>query len=153
MQRGRDYDDAPRHVYRGLYVGSLAAANNSDQLRKHGILYVHSCVSQSLLYRFPGIEYQTVEIVDVESTDLTASIEAFLELARRARAKDAGVLVHCLAGVSRSVALAMAALIALDGHTLDEAERRVKACRPQALPNPGFRRQLERFAQARRETS
>ena len=55
-----------------------------------------------------------------------------------------GVLVHCMQGRSRSVALVAAHLVA-EGSTLDAAAARVVAARAVASPNAGFVRRLRAF--------
>jgi dual specificity phosphatase 12 len=55
------------------------------------------------------------------------------------------VLVHCHAGISRSVALVAAYLMNTRGVTRDEAIALIQSRRKQADPNPGFRHQLELY--------
>lgn len=55
------------------------------------------------------------------------------------------VMVHCLAGVSRSVSLVLAYLMKWEGMELDEAMALVKLGRKTACPNEGFIRQLREF--------
>lgn len=53
------------------------------------------------------------------------------------------VLIHCAAGMSRSVSLVAAYLIAAQGLTPAEAVAAIKKARPIAGPNRGFMEQLE----------
>ena len=55
------------------------------------------------------------------------------------------VLVHCYAGLSRSVTVIVAYLMQNERMLLDEALRFVKHKRPYAQPNPGFLKQLVEF--------
>lgn len=55
-------------------------------------------------------------------------------------------MVHCQAGVSRSVSLVMAYLIRKYRIGYEEAFTMVKKRRPVANPNKGFTKQLRRFA-------
>jgi hypothetical protein len=54
--------------------------------------------------------------------------------------RKGGVLVHCYAGQSRSVAFILAYLCACQGLSLPDAYRVVLAARPCARPNAGERR-------------
>ena len=54
-------------------------------------------------------------------------------------------LVHCAAGMSRSVSLCAAYLIRREGMTMKDAILRIRERRPCANPNPSFRHQLLRW--------
>mmetsp|Transcript_6916 Transcript_6916/g.14402 ORF Transcript_6916/g.14402 Transcript_6916/m.14402 type:complete len:346 (-) Transcript_6916:68-1105(-) len=56
-----------------------------------------------------------------------------------------GVLVHCLAGKSRSASVCAAWLIVSEGLTAAEAIAAVQSAHPRADPNRGFRDALRRF--------
>ncbi len=53
--------------------------------------------------------------------------------------------MHCVAGVSRSATVCIGWLMWRHRLSFDEAFRRVHRARPWVMPNPGFRKQLERF--------
>ncbi|XP_069377403.1 dual specificity protein phosphatase 22-B isoform X2 [Paralichthys olivaceus] len=61
------------------------------------------------------------------------------------RLKGEGCLVHCVAGVSRSVTLVVAYIMTVTGRGWVESLAAVRAARPCAGPNLGFLRQLEEF--------
>ncbi|XP_016120071.1 dual specificity protein phosphatase 22-B-like [Sinocyclocheilus grahami] len=61
------------------------------------------------------------------------------------RLKGEGCLVHCLAGVSRSVTLVVAYLMTVTTLGWQEALAAVKVARPCASPNMGFQKQLLEF--------
>lgn len=62
-----------------------------------------------------------------------------------ARSKDAAVLVHCLAGVSRSVTVTLAYLMHERSLSLEEAFQLVRIRKPDISPNFHFLRQLHSF--------
>jgi len=62
-----------------------------------------------------------------------------------ARRVECGVLVHCLAGISRSVTVAVAYLMSSMRLSLDDAYEQVKRCRPFASPSLNFMGQLLDF--------
>jgi atypical dual specificity phosphatase len=71
--------------------------------------------------------------------DNAALIRAGVEgVAEGVRATAGAVLVHCVAGVSRSASVVVAYLVARQGLALADAVARVKAARPVAHPNIGF---------------
>ncbi|XP_049738186.1 dual specificity protein phosphatase 22 isoform X9 [Elephas maximus indicus] len=61
------------------------------------------------------------------------------------RLKGEGCLVHCLAGVSRSVTLVTAYIMTITDFGWEDALYTVRAGRSCANPNLGFQRQLQEF--------
>ncbi|XP_076828359.1 dual specificity protein phosphatase 22-B isoform X3 [Brachyhypopomus gauderio] len=61
------------------------------------------------------------------------------------RLKGEGCLVHCLAGVSRSVTLVVAYIMTVTSVGWQDALAAVRVVRPCAGPNPGFQKQLQEF--------
>ena len=62
-----------------------------------------------------------------------------------ARDKQEGVLVHCLAGISRSVTVTVAYLMNREKMSLNHAYDHVKRCKPNISPNFTFMGQLLEF--------
>ena len=69
-------------------------------------------------------------------------------VADEARSNKQGVLVHCLAGISRSVTVTVAYLMAQKSMCLNEAYDFVKKCKPNISPNFTFMGQLLDFEKA-----
>jgi len=70
---------------------------------------------------------------------------AIVVFSDEARASNQGVLVHCLAGVSRSVTITVAYLMQTKKLTLNDAYDYVKTCKPNISPNFNFMGQLLEF--------
>ena len=64
-----------------------------------------------------------------------------------ARLKEGNVLIHCLAGMSRSVTVAVAYIMSVTPLTWKDALKVVRAGRAVANPNLGFQDQLQDFEQ------
>ena len=62
-----------------------------------------------------------------------------------ARNNNKGVLVHCLAGISRSVTVTVAYLMSRKNMSLNQAYDHVKRCKPNISPNFTFMGQLLDF--------
>ncbi|XP_042573627.1 dual specificity protein phosphatase 22-B-like isoform X2 [Cyprinus carpio] len=71
--------------------------------------------------------------------------EKSIRFMHESRLKGEGCLVHCLAGVSRSVTLVVAYLMTVTTLGWQEALAAVKVARPCASPNVGFQKQLQEF--------
>lgn len=74
-------------------------------------------------------------------------ISFFLYISDEARNKGSAVLVHCLAGVSRSVTVTLAYLIQTEALSLNEAFTLVRSRKPDVSPNFHFMQQLNTFEQ------
>lgn len=79
------------------------------------------------------------EPIDRYFSQMTATI-------RRAVASREAVLIHCAAGMSRSVSIAAAYLIASEGLSAADAVAAIKRARHIADPNRGFMEQLGGFS-------
>ena len=64
---------------------------------------------------------------------------------KRVESVQGRVLIHCIAGVSRSVTLLLMHLVAVHRVSLKQAHDFVHFRRPYIVPNEGFRLQLALF--------
>jgi len=71
-------------------------------------------------------------------------------VADEARHNECGVLVHCLAGISRSVTVTVAYLMHALDLSLSDAYDHVKRCKPDVSPNFSFMGQLMDFERSLR---
>jgi protein-tyrosine phosphatase len=83
-----------------------------------------------------------VPVTDSELTDLSAYFDSVTRFIDEELKNGGRVLVHCVAGVSRSTSLVLAYLIRYRGYTLLDAFDLVAERRKIAWPNDGFYRQL-----------
>jgi dual specificity phosphatase 12 len=95
----------------------------------------------------PHFRHLHVQIDDDDEEDIIkyfAIVNAFINHAHSHRGR---VLIHCIAGISRSVTVAMAYLLheteAQTSHDIEILLAKIKRCRPIANPNVSFREQLE----------
>ena len=133
-------------VHAGLYVGSLRAARDITNLRKHNITRVLT-VAGGLEVNLPGdIHHLVIDIADHPNADLLSVLELamrFLDESLLCPNQHTGsVFVHCASGVSRSVSVCCAWLMTRKNMQFPEALDLVKINRPRALPNIGFKAQL-----------
>jgi protein-tyrosine phosphatase len=79
------------------------------------------------------------------SSSIGSYFQDCIQFIDQAIAARGAVLVHCLAGISRSATVVIAYMMASQRLTLLKATVHVKARRHWANPNPGFVSQLRRF--------
>lgn len=143
-------------VLPGVAVGSIDAIRSVSALKAAGITHVVSVLSADKrlsvepLHR-AGIAHTRIAADDATTTPLLSHFDDVCTLIDAARADRGGVLVHCQAGISRSVTLVLAYLVRRLGWTPTEALEHARAVRPQAAPNVGFMQQLDVWAAAVRK--
>jgi protein-tyrosine phosphatase len=132
-----------------LAVASLGVASDLEVLIRHGIRAVVDASNREGNPRFPGIRYYPVPIDDPDERllEFLPGAVAFIDDARRSGA----VLLHCVAGISRSPALAICYLYERHSLSLAAAARQVRARRAQADPHPLFLRLIQAYYQAHAE--
>lgn len=145
MYSSHVYDDVPVLVFEDwLFVGSERAASNLTSLREHGITHIFSAIGPSRV-NYSGVEYDWVRMDDICSQRLDHGIDVFMKFVLGARMKGGKVLVHCKAGISRSVSMILAYMIIARNIVPEIALRMVRLRRPQACPNDGFWLQLKQI--------
>ncbi|BFF97075.1 dual specificity protein phosphatase Mpk3 [Drosophila madeirensis] len=141
------YNEAPVEIIKGLlFLGNAAHSGDSKALQKYNIKYVLN-VTPDLPNEFEksGIKYLQIPITDHYSQDLAMHFPDAIHFIEEARSANSAVLVHCLAGVSRSVTVTLAYLMHTRGLSLNDAFMMVRDRKPDVSPNFHFMQQLESF--------
>lgn len=130
----------------GLFLGPLEAEQRPlDQLRQLGITHVLRFGCAFYAKTHPAdLQYLDIDVFDRPDCDILCHLRdsntnAFIDTGRAA----GGVLVHCMAGVSRSVTAVIAYIMFTDQIGYKEALAVVGAKRARISPNPGFLEQLK----------
>ncbi|KAL2653722.1 hypothetical protein R1flu_021850 [Riccia fluitans] len=140
-------DSVPAELEQGLYLGSVGAAFNKGLLQNWNVTHVLA-VAGGVDMPFPrDFKYMRIEVLDSAEVDLAHHFDRCFAFIDEARMNGGGVLVHCFAGRSRSVTVAVAYLMKNYGLRLPQALAHVTSRRKEAQPNPGFLRQLQIFDQ------
>ncbi|XP_049738206.1 dual specificity protein phosphatase 22 isoform X7 [Loxodonta africana] len=96
-------------------------------------------------YKQTGVKYLCIPAADSPSQNLARHFKESIKFIHECRLKGEGCLVHCLAGVSRSVTLVTAYIMTITDFGWEDALYTVRAGRSCANPNLGFQRQLQEF--------
>lgn len=133
-----------------LAVANLGAASDPEALTRHGIRAVVDASNRDGNPRYPGILYHDVPIADPDErlSEFLPGVVAFIDGAQRL----GPVLLHCVAGISRSPALAICYLHERHGMSLPAALDHVRSRRPVADPHPLFLRVIQEYYLRRRLT-
>ncbi|CAL8280173.1 unnamed protein product [Lota lota] len=127
-----------------LYLGNFKDARDREQLARNNITHILS-IHDSAAPILPEMTYLCISAADLPTQNLTQHFKQSIMFMHESRLKGEGCLVHCLAGVSRSVTLVVAYIMTVTGLGWQEALAAVKVARPCAGPNLGFQRQLQEF--------
>ncbi|XP_029289471.1 dual specificity protein phosphatase 8 isoform X2 [Cottoperca gobio] len=136
----------PTRILPHLYLGSQKDVLNKDLMAQNGITYVlnasNTCpkpdfISESNFMRIP--------VNDNYCEKLLPWLDKTNEFIDKAKVSNCRVIVHCLAGISRSATIAIAYIMKTMGLSSDDAYRFVKDRRPSISPNFNFLGQLLEF--------
>uniref|UniRef100_A0A8C6SBY5 Dual specificity protein phosphatase 22 n=1 Tax=Neogobius melanostomus TaxID=47308 RepID=A0A8C6SBY5_9GOBI len=116
-------------------------AQDKELLKAHNITHILS-IHDNAAPILEDIAYLCISASDHSKTQHFKDSIMFIH---ESRMKGEGCLVHCVAGVSRSVTLVVAYIMTVTGRGWVECLAAVRAARPCAGPNLGFLRQLEEF--------
>ncbi|CAG2230474.1 dual specificity protein phosphatase 7-like [Mytilus edulis] len=137
----------PVKVLPYLYLGNAQNSADLNQLKKFGIKYILN-VTPNVPNKFEmdsDFKYLQIPVADQLSQNLSAFFPQAIAFIDEARENECGVLVHCLAGISRSVTVTCAYLMQKQHISLNQAYDHVKQCKPNVSPNFNFLGQLLEF--------
>ena len=142
----------------GLYLGSSQTLQTPEGLRDAKLTHALAVGFEGLLAPLRtkegkvlmGMSLKSVEVMDMEQSDILQHLDECIEFIQGCLSRGGRVMVYCWAGVSRSVAVLAAYLIAA-GHasSVDAALALVRSRRASAEPNPAFEQQLRWWAALR----
>ena len=133
----------PDKVLDYLYLGSVRTAQCVQVYKDLDIGYVLTAGRGLQVKLAEGMEQLELGIDDLPGEDMKPFFSQAFEFINKAREAKKGILIHCFAGLSRSVTFTCAYLMhIMYPMTRDEALRLVKESRPSAQPNEGFMKGL-----------
>jgi hypothetical protein len=141
--RQNPFDSSATHeILNCLYLGGASSALGREEMNKHRIDCVLN-ISTELDNCFEGeFEYKRIAIADEAESDIGKHLDEACDWIEKSRKAEKNVLVHCLAGMSRSATLVIAYLMKYEKMSLWEAYWHVKERRFCINPNTGFKARL-----------
>ena len=154
------YERVLDHIKHGIYISNWESATDETLLKTHNIKAV-LCINninkkskELSTYKKLGIQHYQVDADDAEHVDLKRWFAKTNSIIEHYVARDQKIVVHCTAGISRSVTIALAYFLYLSHcrgklrpgkpiiHALYQWLCTKRRC---ALPNPGFYAQLQAY--------
>lgn len=142
----------------GLWLGDREAASDSEWLRSRSVAAIvnaaHNVPSPSDRFKHvarvkAAYRLDMQDVLDFPSAGVAILTGA--EMVHRHVAAGETVLVHCVAGISRSAAVVIAYLLLQRDMPLRDAVATVRRARPVAYPNVGFMAELMLLEQEHRD--
>ncbi|KAL6735882.1 hypothetical protein Aduo_006283 [Ancylostoma duodenale] len=141
--------DGPTQIFPFMYLGSQQDALDTEQMRKRGITHVVNlsigCPRASSITSDEN--FLRIPVNDSYQEKLSPHFETAWEFLEGVRRSGNVVLIHCLAGISRSPTLAISYVMRYKNMSSEDAYRLVKEKRPSISPNFNFMGQLLEYEQ------
>ena len=132
-------------IVNNLYLGSISSCYDFDELKNKGITHIIS-VMAGFVPPFPkDFKYLVINALDNENNDLSEIFKFSNEFIENAFDNNGKVLIHCMAGRSRSATILMAYLIDTIGMDVDNILLVVQNKRNIVQPNSAFMTQLKQY--------
>lgn len=130
-----------------LYIGNQSSASDTSLLTQKKIRFVLRCCAGDSCDVVTGCDLMlcNLNLRDLATEKLADHLPTAFAFLAQARVSGKGCLVHCAQGVSRSPAIVLAYLVAVEKYALVRAWELVCSCRRSARPNPSFVGQLMRL--------
>ncbi|XP_011055953.1 PREDICTED: sialidase [Acromyrmex echinatior] len=135
-------------VLPGLYVGNYQDSKDADQLERFEITHILA-IHDTARRLHSDKHYLCILAADSPDQNLSQYFSLCNDFIHAARLRGGNVLIHCLAGMSRSVTVAVAYIMSTTSLSWKEALKVVRVGRSIANPNVGFQQQLKDFESSR----
>jgi protein-tyrosine phosphatase len=123
-----------------IWISDYRTSTNYEILKSHGIKQILSVGSELPAHKTNDFKLMHIRITDEPEVNISKYFDSTYKFI-----DAAPTLVHCAAGISRSVSNVLAYLIRKERMPLTQAIAFVKSKRSIIRPNPGFLKQLEEF--------
>jgi len=136
-------------ITKNIYIGNYNAASNKEWLLSTGITHIVNAAKE-IPALFPD-DFHYLAAAMTDTTERTLTSDDLMRIAEPSYRYISGVirlnpnakiLIHCRAGISRSVSIGVYYLMRSRGINYDDALQIIKERRPIARPNSWYEKQL-----------
>jgi len=129
----------------GMYIGSISSVYDFNKLKEIGITHIISVLA-GFNPPFPNdFKYLILNALDTTNTDMSKNFESTNNFIDDAIENNGKVLIHCMAGRSRSVTIFAVYIIKTYGFPVEKTLDFIKNKRNIIEPNIGFKNQLIQY--------
>ncbi|CAF0920158.1 unnamed protein product [Rotaria sordida] len=130
------------HIIDGLFIGSESNAKNFEELSTEKIRHIINVTSNVPSYHLDKFHYYHMPADDTQRQNLLDYFDQAYKFIYNAIKNHENILVHCVAGISRSPAIVISFLMRYAHMNMDDAYEFVKKKRSIVSPNLNFMGQL-----------
>uniref|UniRef100_A0A8W8JJ05 Protein-tyrosine-phosphatase n=1 Tax=Magallana gigas TaxID=29159 RepID=A0A8W8JJ05_MAGGI len=133
-------------ITENLYLSGIGGIN-AENLQAAKITHVINMAVELDEYSYPDLDLQIhkFSLRDSVDEDIYIRLEECVQLIDDIQKDGGRILVHCVAGVSRSATVCIAYLVKIHQISLRDAYQHVLECRNVVFPNNGFWRALIQY--------
>ncbi len=136
----------PFEILPHMYLSCRKGASNREGLELNNISRILNVTTEDSEYEhLEGFTYHQIAVEDKHEVNMLDCLPRAFAFIDEAKAANEKVLVHCHAGMSRSVTVVLAYLMKFEGFTLNNAYDYVKQKKSNISPNFSFMEQLVQF--------
>ena len=135
-------DDNMNYIIDNIYLGDSEAASNEEYLKEYNISTVVNC-AESLTSEYKELKFMELRLYDIYEQNLFPKFNVAYKYIKLHSKNN--ILIHCVAGMSRSASLVIFYMMKEKGWDYDTCYRYVKERRPIIEPNGGFEAQLRDY--------
>lgn len=139
------------YISHGIYIGSEFDAKNYDGLKAEQIEYIVNVTSHVPLYHSEQMQYCHIPADDTQKQNLLIHFDQAHAFIQQAIENNHRVLVHCVAGISRSPVIVISFLMRYAQMSMNDAYELVRRKRAIIAPNLNFMGQLLQYERKLRE--
>eukprot|EP01080_Neovahlkampfia_damariscottae_P010367 gene10367-2896_t len=137
--------ESPNQIIDGLFLGSYISASNRRNLKELGITHILNVAKECVALYPNDFTYLSIPMSDSSATNLKDHFPKCFEFMDLAFEKKGCILVHCVAGVSRSASTVIAYIMTTKEERYDKVYEFVHSKRSLIQPNPSFGKQLRQY--------
>jgi len=142
----------PEDKMGGLFLGNYRCASDYEVLKTSKLTVVLDVAGANHAYpKDTLVGHKVIKADDAEDFDLSQFFFECFAFIDEHRSKGHNVLVHCMAGISRSATIVIAYLMFTKSIDLWQAHDDVRRIRNVIKPNRGFMNQLRKFEKEMRQ--
>lgn len=129
----------------GIYQGNIDGARDKEGLKGEGITHILSLRDNPHAIYPDDFVYKLIDAEDMPNQDLSKHFEECVYFIHECLLSGGKVMIHCMAGVSRSTTATCVYLMTASSQSMDTVLASIKARREIAGPNEGFMSQLRNY--------